>query len=89
MKETARDEYRNVIYTVEALDFQDGPSAARWVASGADADGIDAKAILSAEGVMNIARQVDEFNTAHKVLAALESQSLTRAGSRFCKRAAG
>lgn len=69
VKETARAQDGNVIYTVEAVDFQEGPSAAQWVASGADADGIDAKAILSAEGVTDIARQVDDFNAGQDAIA--------------------
>ncbi len=53
---------------MEAVDFQVAPSAARWVASGADADAIDAKAILSAEGIAKIASQIDDFNAAHDAI---------------------
>lgn len=68
VKETARPSDQNVLYTIEAVDFQRAPSAAQWIASGAEADGISAKAIRSAEGIANIAIQVDEFNRTHDAI---------------------
>lgn len=62
VKETVREVDRNPLYTIEAVDEVDAPSAAMWVASAIDADAIDPKAIRSAEDVVNMARMVDDFN---------------------------
>lgn len=70
VKETARDNQSNVLYTVEAVDLLEEPSAAKWVVSGAEHDGIDAKTIRSAEGLTNMARSVDDFNTARDTITA-------------------
>lgn len=62
IKATTRDSQPNLLYSIEAIEEVEGPSAAMWVESTIEADAIDPKSIRSAEGILNMARMVDDLN---------------------------
>lgn len=67
VKETVSDAKTNPLYTVEAVEFlEDGTSAATWVASALKSDGMKLPDILSAEALLNIAKDVEEINSTRK-----------------------
>lgn len=64
VKETISGEKANPLYTIEAVEFlEDGASAATWVASAIKSDGMKLPDILSAEDILDIARDVEDFNS--------------------------
>ena len=62
IKETTRDSQPNPLYSIEAIEEVDGPSAAIWVESAIEADAIDPNPIRPAEGILNMAKNADDSN---------------------------
>lgn len=64
VKETERVNQQNKLYTVEAVEFlDDGASAETWVMSAFRSDGNGPKIDPSAEAILDIARDVEKFNS--------------------------
>ena len=68
VKETARPDQPNPLYTVESVEFNEKSPAAWWVDSTVQSDEIDPTSIRSAGDVMILAQQVEKFNSAHHAL---------------------
>ena len=64
VKETAREDQNNPLYTVEAVEFNEKSPAAQWVDSTVRSDGIDPTSIRSARDVVSLAQRVQDFNPA-------------------------
>ena len=52
----------NPVYSVEAIEFEEAPSAATWAAATINADGINPISVRSAEGLRILAKAVADFN---------------------------
>ena len=65
VKETARSDQANPLYTVESVTFNEKSPAAQWVDSTVQDDGLDPTSIRSAGDVRSLAQRVQDFNPAN------------------------
>lgn len=62
VKETARADQPNPLYTVEAVELEEKSPAAQWVDSTVRPDGIDPTSIRSTGDVRTLAQRIKDFN---------------------------
>ncbi len=62
VKETARSDQPNPIYTVESVELNEKSPAAQWVDSTVQSDGIDPTSIRSAGEVHSLAQRIEDYN---------------------------
>jgi len=63
VREIARRDQPDQLYTVEVMDFNEKSPAATWADSTVRSDGIDPTSDLSARDVLTLAQRIERFNT--------------------------
>ncbi|MDO5691118.1 MAG: hypothetical protein Q4G70_01380 [Pseudomonadota bacterium] len=66
VKETARADQPNPLYTVEAVEFNEKSPAVKWVDSTVRGDGLDPTSDPPGRGILSLAQQVEDFNRARQ-----------------------